>query len=361
MRRDPSDTSPVGAPIGLTRGARLLALVIAVALTAAGCAAVGANGTDEAVDEVPFASEPRVGAGARAGAAPSATGEVPVGVAVKGSDPDTLAELIDTTGAEPSVIRVFARWDTPFPAANHQALLDAGYPIHLSVRPRTDGGLVIPWADLATAADDDQIIVQLREWLATVAAHEGQIRFTLNHEPETTDSAANGTAEDFVAAWRRLAQVRDEVADADTVPLVFVITRGSYATGQVDNWYPGDDVVDLIGVDAYNWYTCQGTDREWIEPEPLLAPAIEFAIERGKPLAIGEIGSTEDPRDPSRKADWIDALDTYLHTEQAIEHIAFVAWFSVHDRGWPDCNWAYDSSPLSIEAFGRLLGAADDD
>ncbi|MEM9135330.1 MAG: hypothetical protein AAF962_01535 [Actinomycetota bacterium] len=340
---------------------RLLSLAVAVSLTAVACGAVGANGGDQATDEVPFAEGSRVGTGARAGAAPSGAAGVPVGVAVKGSDPDTLAELVDTTGVEPGVVRVFARWDTPFPGDNHRALLDAGYPIHLSVRPRTDGGVTIPWAELATAPDDDRRIVELRAWLETVAAYDGQIRFTLNHEPETTDSAANGTAEDFVGAWRRMVEIRDEVADAETVPAVFVITRGTYANGSVDRWYPGDDVVDLIGVDAYNWYTCQGTDRAWIDPEPLLAPALAFAVERGKPLAVGEIGSTEDPTDPSRKADWIDALDAYLHTEAAAEHIAFVAWFSVHDRGWPDCNWAYDSSPLSIEAFSRLLGAPADD
>lgn len=341
-----------------TRWRRLASLVVAVSLAGAGCSAVGANGTDDAIAEVPFAEEPRVGARARAGAAPS-TDTVPVGVAVKGSDPETLADLVATTGAEPGVVRVFARWDTTFPAENHQALLDAGYPIHLSVRPRTDAGRVIPWAELATAPDDAESIVVLRRWLETVAAYDGQIHFTLNHEPETNDSAANGTAEEYVAAWRRMVEVRDEVADAESVPVVFVVTRGTYATGEIDDWYPGDDVVDVIGVDAYNWYTCQGTERDWIDPEPLLAPALDFAVERGKPLAVGEIGSTEDPTDPSRKADWILALDEYLDTEAA-QHIAFVAWFSVHDRGWPDCIWAYDSSPLSIEAFGRLLGAPTD-
>lgn len=331
-------------------------VVLALSLLAGGCRLGPSEGADQGV--VADGAEetgPSIGSGARVGASGGAARRVPVGLAVKGADPATVEKLAEAARARPSVIRVFARWDTPFPGPHHQALLDAGYPIHLSVRPRTDGGRNIAWAELATAPDDDPVIEQLRAWLVTVAAYDGQIHFTFNHEPETLDSAPNGTAEDYRAAWRRMVELRDDVATAEDVPTVFVVGRGAYAGGDVDHWYPGDDVVEVIGVDAYNWFDCQGTDRPWTEPDVLLAPALDFAAEHGKLLAVGEIGSTEDVDDPSRKAEWIRSLGRLLADEEVAHRIAFVAWFSVHDPTWPDCQWAHDSSPRSAAAFGELL------
>ncbi|MEL7206719.1 MAG: hypothetical protein AAGK32_00545 [Actinomycetota bacterium] len=330
---------------------------LTLGLLAGACGYTAGDGADGGViaDQTTVDPGVGIGSGARAGASGGARHLVPVGVAVKGADPAAVAQLAETARARPGIVRVFARWDTPFPGPHHQALLDAGYPIHLSVRPRTDGGRVIPWAELATAADDAPVIDELRAWLTTAAAHDGRIYFTLNHEPETSDSAGNGTATDYVAAWRRMVEVRNAVTDSATVPTVFVVGRGVYDSGEVERWYPGDDVVDVIGADAYNWYDCQGTDRAWIDPEPLLAPALDFAVAHGKRLAIPEIGSAEDGADPGRKAVWIRALGQYLADDEVAPHVEFVAWFSVHDRSWPDCDWAYDSSPLSAAAFGELL------
>jgi len=280
--------------------------------------------------------------------------DISFGLAVPGSDPAAVTSLEAEAGAKVGVVRIFARWDTTFPGPHHRELLDEGRLVHLSVRPRTDAGRTIAWSEIAAAQPGSAIYDQLELWVTTVAAYGDQVYFTLNHEPETADSAANGSAEDYIAAWRKMASLL-RAAGGDEVQTVLVLGRGAYADGSIDDWYPGDDVVDIIGVDAYNWYDCQGTNREWTKARHLLLPAFDFASDHDKRLAIPEIASTEDPEDPARKAEWIRQLGDVAADAELGSQIEFVAWFSVHDRSWPDCEWEYDSSSVSATAFTDLV------
>ncbi|MGI9612518.1 MAG: hypothetical protein ACR2QO_06395 [Acidimicrobiales bacterium] len=276
------------------------------------------------------------------------------GVAVEGTDPERVAAIESAAGTEVGIVRVFARWDTAFPAERHRILLDEGRIIHLSVRPRTEAGDIIAWAEVANAAPGSTTHDELLGWVDAVADYGEQIYFTFNHEPETTQSAGSGTPDEFVAAWRRTVDLL-RAAGGDDVQTVLVLGRGSYETGAIDRWYPGDDVVDVVGVDPYNWYHCQGTDRPWTDPAQLIGAALQFAIDRNKPLAIPEIASTEDPADPERKATWMRQLAATLGSPGVAEHLAFVAWFDIHDSAWPACDWSIESTPASKEAFGELL------
>ncbi|MEM7341620.1 MAG: hypothetical protein AAF467_23435 [Actinomycetota bacterium] len=343
---------------------RVGAAALAIVLVGGACSAdAGGDGSalrSEALapDELPRVEAPGDTGGNAPGDGEAGDGAarpaVLVGAAVPGSDPEALAGLEADIAATVGVVRVFTRWNTPFPTADHQRLLDEGRTLHLSVRPRTDDGTVIAWRALADAEPGSDVYERLVEWVDAVAPLGEQVYFTMNHEPETSDSAANGDAADFVAAWRRTVEVLRERGGTDT-RTVLVLGRSAYASGEIDEWYPGDDVVDVIGVDPYNWYDCQGTDRPWLMPDELLAPALAFAAEHGKPLAVPEIASSEDWANPQRKADWIDALADTLATPLVAEQVEFVAWFSVIDRSWPGCAWPYDSSTESADAFARLI------
>ncbi|MFV0257218.1 MAG: hypothetical protein ACK5PP_02050 [Acidimicrobiales bacterium] len=320
------------------RGLPAVFLAVAVMVAAVGCtddeADPGAGGTS-----FPEASGPAL------------TADTPrFGAALKGSDAAAVETLEADAGAPLGVVRTFARWDTQFPTADHLALLESGHRIHLSVRPRFDDGTVVLWSDVAAARPGSPVYERMVEWADAVAPYADQLYLTFNHEPETRDSAANGSAEDFVAAFRRWNEVMAEHGAGD-IPRVVVLTRGAFGDGRVDQWYPGDAAVDIIGVDAYNWFDCQGSPRPWLSPSELLEPAVVFAEEHGKPMAIPEVASTEDPADPGRKAQWMVDLGDTVASLSARHPITFVAWFDVHDAGWPDCDWSYDSTPAAAEAM----------
>lgn len=294
-----------------------------------------------------------VGVEESSGAPATENGSVRFGVAVHGSNLDRLETIESRVGSQMGVVRVFTRWDTEFPSEDVTQMMAEGRSIHVSVRPRTDNGQVIPWSEIANAKPGSVIHDQLTTWVEKLVALDGEVYFTLNHEPETRDSAANGSASQYVAAWRTTIDLLRS-SGGEKVKTVLVLTRRPFVDGSVIDWYPGDEYVDVVGVDPYNWYHCQGTERNWTDPEDLLAPALGFARSRNKPLAIPEIASTEDPLQPGRKADWIDQLGHVLAKPDTAMAIEFVAWFNVDDQSWPDCEWAYDSSSASAEAFARL-------
>lgn len=288
----------------------------------------------------------------------------PLGMAADAAERDRVQAA---TGVALPVVRVFARWDTPFPTADQQALLDAGRIVHLSVRPRTDGGRSISWADIAAGGTVGE---ELDRWAQAIgvaaeraAANGGRLYVTFNHEPEATDSDGHGTTADYRAAWRAfVARVRAAPGGAEA-RTVLVLNRGTFASGQAEAWWPGDDVVDVVGVDAYNWFDCQAAPgapaRPWVAPADLLAPALTFARAHARPLAVPEIASTEDPTDPSAKAAWILDLARTLADPAVGPDVEYAAWFPGHDAAWPRCRWAWDSTPASAQAMASALAWLD--
>lgn len=304
-------------------------------------------------------SSSSAGEAADGGGGPAA-GEILSGIAVPRSDASLVASIEADLGVTFDVIRVFRRWDESLPDPDVEALIASGHRLHLSVRPRTSNGRVILWSDLAEAQPGMPLYGELIAWIDEFVALPPGTYVTLNHEPETRDSADNGTAADYVAVWRRFAELLQE-RGGDHLRLTWTMTSGALRDQTLaDAWYPGDDVVDVIGADTYNWWTCQGTDRPWVDFAELVDPLLDYAQAKGKPLALPEFASADDPADPSRRARWLTDAADYLRSSEAAE-IEFVAWFDVTAPGgvYPDCVWDHDVTPASREAFRELVEALD--
>ncbi len=183
------------------------------------------------------------------------------------------------------------------------------------------------------------------------------LRFTFNHEPETFESEPNGDALEYRAAWRAMVDLIRSRGGEQT-SMVWTVGVDVMSSADGERWYPGDDVVDVIGADLYNWFTCQGTDRPWRSFESLIEPAIAFAAARGKPLALPEFASAADPDDETRRAGWMDAtVDHLLQLSAAGVDIDFVAWFDVTAPGGthPDCRWSHATDRETERAFSRMV------
>jgi beta-mannanase len=264
------------------------------------------------------------------------------------------------------MIRWFARWDTPIPNPELDELVRTRHAINISVRPRTDTGENILWADLASALPGDDLYRQMEVIIDNVASIGPNVYFTFNHEAETRDSAPNGTAQEFVGAWRVFYEIlRDRTgpltdpSDPNQIAAVYTVGNSGFFDGRAEEFYPGDDYVDVVGADIYNWYTCQGSDREWLQLDELLSPGLAFARARDKPLAIPEFGSAEDPADPNRKGEWMRQAAATLNSPELTDDLLFSAWFDVTAPGgaWPNCVWNHDSSFETFLGFEELLGA----
>ncbi len=236
----------------------------------------------------------------------------------------------------------FYRWDQALVGEVQQADAAAGRIPFVSWKPQTTDDEAVPWASIAAGDEDERIRATARS-----LRDFGQPMFAaFHHEPYDESLDGWGSAEDFVAAYRHVVTLAREEG-ATNVAWVLVLTSWDYHQGRADAFYPGDDVVDWIGVDAYNGFA---RDGGWDDLEEVAGPFHEWARTTGKPLLLAEWGTTEDPDDPERKAAWLDAA---LATLRAWPEVRAAVYFDNRHT----YDWRLDTSAASRAAARRL--AAD--
>lgn len=283
-----------------------------------------------------------------------------VGIAVAEARFETVDEIERRVDERFHLIRVFLRWEDDLGDTDVARFQSGGRAIHLSVRPTRADGAIIAWADIARASEGSALYREMVAWADGIVALGPDARFTFNHEPETRESTPNGDALDYRAAWRRMAELIRERGGED-IDMVWTVGAEALSEPEGSSYYPGDDVVDVIGADLYNWFTCQGTDRPWVSFEKLVQPAVQFAAERNKPLALPEFASAADPADVGRRAGWMDAavdvMTEWNPADRSGVELDFVAWFDVTAPGGtnPGCQWNHQTDGETERAFARLV------
>lgn len=247
--------------------------------------------------------------------------------------------------------RWYSLWDQDLTAGPVAQDVARGRTPVLSISTKRDSGPAVTWADVAAGAQDARI----RALAAQVRALQAPLFLTFQHEPEY---AGYGTPAEYRAAWRRFVEVF-RAEGVTNVVWTWIVAPTPFATSPTtataEELYPGDDVVDWVGLDAYNWFGCRGSDgpQQWRSMADSAARARAFAVAHGKRLMLAEYGSVEDPADPTRKAAWLtSAMDTFLSWPE----VGAVLYFH-HDGS---CPWWVDSTRESVAAFtaaGERAGA----
>ena len=283
------------------------------------------------------------------------------------SNIDAVIELEQTLGTTLPMVRGFSKWDAFIGADKplHVFVRDGGRDLMVSVKPTTRDGVDIPWVDIATAQPGSPVYDQIVTMASGIRRFEAPIIFNFHHEADAQHNIRYGTADEFQAAFRRIRSIF-ESEGVTNVQYAVVLTEWSFEVGEVfpndrrraELWYPGDDVVDIIGSDEYNWNNCRGnTTDPWISLEDDLAPFLRFAdLHPDKPLLLGEFGS--DDGAPGQKAEWIRQAHDFF--SESPDGDRFLALLYFHDDGleenWLDCDWWLDTSPESTAAAIEWFG-----
>jgi len=161
-------------------------------------------------------------------------------------------------------------------------------------------------------------------------------------EMDFSDNLAySQSAAAYVAAWRHIHAIF-AARGVTNVAWVWCPNASSFRTGSAQRYYPGDDVVDWICADGYNFYP----DSAYREFEPIFAGFYAWAAQRPKPLMIAEYG--DQPAGPGQRAAWLDAAHAAL--VQKFPRILAVVYFhsdSQHD-------WTLPGEPDALAAFRRM-------
>ena len=277
------------------------------------------------------------------------------------SNIDAVIELENTLGTTLPIVRGFNQWDDsigedkPF----HRWVRDGGRDLTISVKPTRNNGSTVRWADIANAQPGSQIYREIQDMANALRRFGEPVIFNFHHEPEQTINTHFGSSTDFRNAFRKVHSIFD-AEGATNVQHAVILTEWGFEVGdfnandrrRAELWYPGDDVVDIIGSDEYNWNNCRGNSSDpWISLEDDIAPFIRFANQHpGKRLMLGEFGS--DVGSPGQKAQWLRDAQNYF--SQSPDGDRFIALLYFHDdgrqEGFQQCEWWLDSSGASTSA-----------
>ena len=224
----------------------------------------------------------------------------------------------------------------------------------------------------------------------------------LNYQPNYAGDDSQ-TQADWVAAFRHISLVMHQTASAAGVWLqvVWNPSATNYSNAEAtNNLYPGDDVVDIIGVDIYagmypfydgsgvqihDWVTggedyslaafmARPYNREhyWTYPAATewsldgsnghsqsFVSVMDFAIQHNKPFAVPECGSGSsdsgtDVADDGTFPYWL--AKTIQGGQARGLYMSFVSIWDTNDDGNYQFSYASDGKPHTSSNWGRYLG-----
>jgi hypothetical protein len=151
----------------------------------------------------------------------------------------------------------------------------------------------------------------------------------------------------FISAWRRIHGIFEELGVTNAA-FVWCPNSFTFRSGEAPRWYPGDDHVDWICSNGFNWAPAI-PGAEWRSFEDTFRAFYAWASVKGKPLLIGEYGVQE--RAPGDKARWL--FDAWSTLKLRFPAIKAIVYFN-SDRLY---NWRMGTSTASFAAF-RAMGQA---
>lgn len=184
---------------------------------------------------------------------------------------------------------------------------------------------------------------RLREWFAS-APDGGEIYWTYYHEPEDNIERGQFTAEEFREAWKHIHGIAEEVGKQNQYATLILMgwTTSPNSGRDFADYYPGDEYVDVLGWDSYNFGHREG---RYADPDEIFDRVIDLSEEIGKPWGIAETGSLlVEGDDGSDRAAWLSRVGAYLNDRGALWVTYFEsnvgADFRLHDeesqRAWSE-------------------------
>ncbi|HBY97446.1 MAG: glycosyl hydrolase [Ardenticatenaceae bacterium] len=153
----------------------------------------------------------------------------------------------------------------------------------------------------------------------------------------------------YVKAYRRIRQIFREEGVTNT-QFVWSPNVKSWPPDPWNHWsnyYPGDDVVDWIGVSAFNWGT-GSIHGGWTSFNDLLGSFLtEVSCRYAKPVMLAEIGSVNE-----RKPEWLNGMFQTLSSNYPnVRALSFYNVYATDYPGKPDFRVIMNRSrPLPLDA-----------
>jgi endoglucanase len=159
------------------------------------------------------------------------------------------------------------------------------------------------------------------------------------------NGGATGGAEKYIAAYRHVHDlfVKDGATNVIWVWCPLVADVPNEGWNHWTKYYPGDEYVDWVGLDAYNWGSSSSCCT-WMSFADLVTDLYRD-YEKVKPLMLPETASAEVG---GNKGAWITEMHRAL--KQEFSAIKAVVWFDINK----ETDWRIASSPGALAAYRAM-------
>jgi hypothetical protein len=259
------------------------------------------------------------------------------------ADAEALSEYASMIGRQPDIVLWYRDFGQPLLYSDEIRNLHATGQTPLETWEPYDQSL----SDIA-AGDYDEYLHQsaqiAKEWGSPL-----MIRFA--HEMNGSWypwGGSNSSPATFVAAWRHIVSLF-RADGATNVKWVFSPNVQEGSKYPIAPYFPGDEWVDYVGLDGYNWGTDDG--ERWQSLQEIFAPSYAAVTQMSaRPVIISETSSSEAGGD---KASWIRA-GFMSAIPQSFPRVSAVVWFN---RTQED-DWRIDSSQAALNAYRAVANCS---
>lgn len=145
---------------------------------------------------------------------------------------------------------------------------------------------------------------------------------------------------DYIGMWRRIHDIfADTALDETHIQWMWAPNADEVGDVRAEEYYPGDEYVDWIGLDGFNFGDVEPWS-DWRTPEEIFSGMLSRTREiTEKPTALTEFASTSYHNGeyrPAKKAHWIE--QAYAMIER--EGIEMACWFDIDKEGEDESDWA---------------------
>lgn len=218
------------------------------------------------------------------------------------------------------------------------------YPNLRPVKERDKGGL----ADVAAGLYDQYIL----GWAMEVTKLKAPLFLRVGHEMNDPYrypwGPQNNKPDDFIAAWKHIRAIFDSVGATN----VIWIWSPHPAYGYYEYFYPGDDMVDYVGVTTLN-YGVVANWSQWWTFEEIAGNYYDQLAQFNKPIMISEFGSLAVG---GSRSDWYaDALRDIPVRYPLVKSVVFFHFSSDNTTTEQTLNWYFIDDSATTQAIIREL------
>ena len=290
----------------------------------------------------------------------SETEPLVLGAFVRGveSDPgQTIDRFTEMVGSKPSTVMLYQNWesDSAFDPDMLDAVADRGATPIVTWAPRDPNRGRNQFEYSLQKIAGGRYDAYIRGWARGAAAWERPLYLRFAHEMNTDfypwGVGVNGnTGADYVAAWRHIHDIFVQEGAGNVRWVWSPLADTPTGREELEQMYPGDDYVDWLALDGYNWGTEGLALAEWRTVSEIFGPFYDELVGvSDKPVMIAETASAEAG---GSKADWIKE-GLLEDVPSRLPQVRAVVWFSSNKL----MDWRVNSSPESLEAYSKVAGS----